>query len=67
MYKMKSSVALLAIVSNVLMAGGDIVPVEPVMPEVVVHDSWDYSAAIYLWGAAIGGNYFYWTGSRYFF
>ena len=58
MYKMKSSVALLAIVSNVLMAGGDIAPVEPDMPDVVVTDSWNYSAAIYLWGAAIGGTTF---------
>ena len=55
MNKIKSSVASLAIVTNVLMAGGDIMPVEPVMPEVVV-SGWDYTAAIYLWGAAIGGT-----------
>ena len=45
-----------ALLSSTLFAGGDIAPVEPVMPEVVVNDSWNYSAAIYLWGAAIGGT-----------
>ena len=45
-----------ALLSSTLFAGGDIAPVEPVMPEVVVNDSWNYSAAIYLWGADIGGT-----------
>ncbi len=44
------------LLSSTLFAGGDIAPVEPVIPEVIVNDSWDYSAAIYLWGAAIGGT-----------
>ena len=56
MNKMLSTVALLAIAGNVLMAGGDIAPVEPVVPEVVVSDSWNYSAAIYVWGAGIEGE-----------
>ncbi len=56
MNKVVSTVSSLAIASSLLMAGGDITPVEPVMPEVVVNDSWNYSAAIYLWGAAIGGT-----------
>lgn len=34
MNKMISTVALLAIASNIVMAGGDIAPVEPVVPEV---------------------------------
>lgn len=53
MNKMLSSVALLAIASNVLMAGGDIAPVEPAVPEVVVNDSWKYTASINLWMAGI--------------
>lgn len=53
MNKMVSSVALLAIAGNVLMAGGDIAPVEPVMPEVVVSNAWEYSASLYLWMPSI--------------
>jgi len=56
MNKMISTVALLAIAGNVLMAGGDIAPVEPVVPDVVVSDSWKYDAAIYVWGAGIEGE-----------
>lgn len=56
MNKMISSVALLAITGNVLIAGGDILPVEPVVPEVVVSDTWKYTASINLWGAGIGGE-----------
>ena len=53
---MKKIMISALVASSLVMAGGDIVPVEPVMPEVVVTDSWDYSAAIYLYGAAIGGT-----------
>jgi len=56
MNKVVSTVSSLAIASSLLMAGGDITPVEPVMPEVVVNDSWNYSASLYLWAAAIGGT-----------
>ncbi len=56
MKKMLSSVALLAITSNVLMAGGDIVPVEPVVPEVVVSDEWKYTVIVYLWAAGMEGT-----------
>lgn len=56
MNKMISSVALLAIVGSVAMAGGDIAPVEPVVPEVVVSDSWEYSASLNLWMPAITGT-----------
>lgn len=56
MNKMISSVVLLAIAGNVLMAGGDIVPVEPVVPEVVVSDGWKYSASLYLWGSGLEGE-----------
>ncbi len=58
MNKVVGTVSSLAMASSLLMAGGDIAPVEPevVMPEVVVSNSWNYSAAIYLWGAAIGGT-----------
>ena len=54
--KMLSTVALLVITGNVLMAGGDIAPVEPVVPEVVVADSWNYSAAIYVFASGIEGE-----------
>jgi len=53
---MKSTIALLAITGNLLIAGGDIAPVEPVAPEVVVSDSWKYSAAIYAYAAGIEGE-----------
>ncbi len=56
MNKMISTVALLAIVGNVLMAGGDIAPVEPVVPEVVVNDGWEYSASFNGWMASISGE-----------
>ena len=58
MNKVVGTVSSLAIVSSLLMAGGDIAPVEPevVMPAVVVNDSWNYTASLYLWGAAIGGT-----------
>jgi len=56
MNKLLSSVAILAIAGNVVMAGGDIAPVEPVVPEVVVADSWKYGAGIYVWGASIEGE-----------
>ena len=56
MSKVVSTVSSLAIVSSLLMAGGDIAAVEPIMPEVVVNDSWDYSASLYLWASAIGGT-----------
>ncbi len=51
MKKMLSTVALLAIASNLLMAGGDIAPVEPILPEVVVNDEWNYFGGINVWGA----------------
>jgi hypothetical protein len=53
MNKMISTVALLTIAGNLLMAGGDIAPVEPVVPDVVVNNGWEYSASIYLFMAAI--------------
>jgi len=56
MSKVVSTVSSLAIVSSLLMAGGDIAAVEPIMPEAVVNDSWDYSASLYLWASAIGGT-----------
>ena len=55
-FRIVSSVALLAIAGNVLMAGGDIAPVEPVVPEAVVSNSWNYTASLYLWGSAMGGR-----------
>lgn len=58
MNTMKSSMALLAIAGNLLMAGGDITPVEPIVPEVVEveDDSWNYYASVYLFAAAMGGE-----------
>ena len=54
---MKKIMISALVASSLAIAGGDIAPVEPVIPEVVVeNDSWDHSAAIYLWGAAIGGT-----------
>lgn len=54
--KMLSSISLVAIAANVLMAGGDITPVEPVVPNVVVSNGWEYSAIINLWAAGIRGE-----------
>lgn len=58
MNTMKSAMALLAITGNLLMAGGDIAPVEPIVPEVVEveNDSWNYYASVYLFAAAMGGE-----------
>ena len=56
MNKMISSVSVLAMAGNVLMAGGDIAPVEPVIPEVVElveNDKWNYYASVYLFAAAM--------------
>jgi len=56
MNRILSSVAILAIAGNVVMAGGDIAPVEPVVPEVVVEESWKFGAGLYVWGASIEGE-----------
>lgn len=53
MNKIVSTGALLVITCNVLMAGGDIAPVEPIIPEVVVNDDWNYFASINVWGAGL--------------
>jgi len=57
MHKIVSSVALLAIAGNVLIAGGDIAPVEPVVAEEVVIDEWKFQfAPMFLWGMHIDGD-----------
>jgi hypothetical protein len=56
MKTMKRAMAIFAMVINVLMAGGDIAPVEPVVPEVVESESWNYYASVYLYAAAMGGE-----------
>ena len=56
MNKVVGTVSSLAMVSSLLMGGGDIAPVEAIVPDVVVNDSWNYSASLYLWAAAIGGT-----------
>lgn len=64
MNKIVSTVALLSIAGNVLMAGGDIVPVEPIVQTPIEEtDNWEFSLApFYLWAmdmdgdAVIGGN-----------
>jgi len=48
MNKMLSTIAILALSGNVLMAGGDIVPVEPVVVEESVGDEWKYYASLNL-------------------
>lgn len=53
---MKSHIALLAIAGNILMAGGDISPIEPVAPAVVVNESWNYYGSLYVFAAGIGGE-----------
>lgn len=58
MKRILNSVASLAIAGNVVMAGGDIAPVEPAVavPEIVVMDSWQYGAGIYVWGSGLEGE-----------
>lgn len=59
MHQMISAVALLAIVGNLAMAGGDIAPVEPIESDVCVvaaDDAWRYSASFYMWAAGISGE-----------
>ena len=56
MNKIVSSVALLAIAGNVLMAGGDSAPVEPVVVEELVSDEWKFQfSPMFLWGMHIDG------------
>ena len=43
------------VLSSMLFAGGDIVPVEPVIEAVPV-SAWETSASIYMWGAGISGE-----------
>lgn len=57
MNKLISSVALLAIAGNLLMAGGDIAPVEPVVVEEVVSDEWKFQLSpMFLWAMSIDGD-----------
>lgn len=56
MKKFKFSVAAVLAMSTLTMAGGDIAPVEPVVPEVVVSESWQYYATVYGWIAGMKGE-----------
>lgn len=56
MNKIVSSVALFAMAGNLVMAGGNIAPVEPVVVEETVSDEWKYSGSLYLWGAGMSGE-----------
>jgi len=56
---MKNILALFTITGSLLIAGGDIEPVEPVVPDVVEGEeqsSWNYYASVYLFAAAMGGE-----------
>ena len=50
---MTSTIALLAIVGNILMAGGDIAPVEPIVVEETMCDEWEFSASINAWASGM--------------
>jgi len=56
MKKMKRTFAVFTMAGNLLMAGGDIAPVEPIIPEVVQTDRWNCYASVYLYAAAMGGE-----------
>jgi len=45
-----------ALLSSTLFAGGDIVPVEPVIDETPVINEWNYSGALYFWAAGMSGK-----------
>ncbi len=53
MNKIISTIALLAITGNVLMAGGDIAPVKPVVSEEIVEDEWEFAASFNSWPPGI--------------
>jgi len=56
MNKRLSTIAILALSGNVLMAGGDIMPVEPVVVEETIDDEMKYYASMYLWAAGMSGE-----------
>jgi|LGVD01.1.fsa_nt_gb hypothetical protein len=56
MKKMTSTIALLAIAGNMLMAGGDIATVEPVVVEETVSDQWEFYASINGWMPTISAE-----------
>lgn len=56
MKKMISTVALLAMTGNLLMAGGDIAPVEPVVAQEIVSDDWEFKAGLYGFMPDMGGE-----------
>lgn len=53
---MKKMMISTMLVSTMIHAGGDIVPVEPVVTAPVVEQNWEFGAEIYLWGASINGT-----------
>jgi opacity protein-like surface antigen len=54
--KLKTFITSSLVLSSTLFAGGNIAPVEPVVEEVEVVSEWNYSAAMYMWGAGINGK-----------
>ena len=54
--KLKNLLVGSALFSSILFAGGDIVPVEPVIEEVPVVNEWNYTGAIYFWTAGMDGK-----------
>jgi len=56
MIKFKFSLAAVLAISTLSVAGGDIVPIEQVAPEVVVSDSVQYYSTVYVWGAGMKGE-----------
>ena len=55
--KLKNILLGSALLSSILLAGGDIVPVEPIVDEIPVsQNAWESSASIYFWGAGISGE-----------
>lgn len=53
--KLKNILVSSALLSSILFAGGDIAPVEPMVEETPVVSEWNYSGAMYLWAAGMGG------------
>lgn len=54
--RMKKIIVSAVLSCTLAMAGGDIVPVEPVVEAPVEVSAWEFGAEIYLWGASIDGT-----------
>jgi len=54
--KLKTFIASSLVLSSTLFAGGNITPIEPIVEDVEVVNTWNYSASMYMWAAGLDGK-----------